>query len=85
MQQPLRITARDFPLSAAVEAEIRDKAAGLDRYFDRIVGCEVIVEGRALRHHRKGGPFNVRIGMTVPGGKIAVNRQSEEEARGGDS
>lgn len=32
MQLPLQITAHAFPLSEAIEAEIREKAAGLDTY-----------------------------------------------------
>ncbi|MBI3303295.1 MAG: HPF/RaiA family ribosome-associated protein [Deltaproteobacteria bacterium] len=32
MQLPLQITAHDFPLSEAIEAEIREKAAKLDKH-----------------------------------------------------
>jgi len=77
MQRPLKITARDFALSEAVEAEIREKVAKLDSYYNGIIGCEVVVEG-VVGHHRKGGPFNVRIDLTMPGGELAVTHQREE-------
>ncbi|HLI63022.1 MAG TPA: HPF/RaiA family ribosome-associated protein [Terriglobales bacterium] len=77
MQRPLKITARDFTLSDAFEAEIRQKAAALDNYYHRITGCDVTVTA-PIDHHRKGGPFDVRIRLTVPGKELVTNRQSEE-------
>lgn len=79
MQRPLKITSRDFDLTEAFEAEIRQKAAALETYYDRIGGCEVTVEGPALKHHRKGGPFTVRIRLTLPGAEVVTNHQSEEQ------
>lgn len=78
MQRPLKITSRDFTLSAGIEEEIRDKVAALEHFYDRITGCEVVVEG-GVQHHRQGGPFRVRIHLTVPGGDIAINRQAEDD------
>jgi ribosome-associated translation inhibitor RaiA len=78
MQRQLKITSRDFPLSEAVEAEIREKAAALDTYYERISGCEVMVEAPAIAHHRKGGPFIVRIRLTVPGSELVADHQAEE-------
>jgi cold shock CspA family protein/ribosome-associated translation inhibitor RaiA len=79
MQRPLKITSRDFALSAVVEAEIREKAAALDTYYERISGCEVTVEAPAIAHHRKGGPFIVRIRLTVPGSELVTDHQAKEE------
>lgn len=77
MQRALKITARDFTLSDAFDAEIREKAAALDVFYNRITGCDVTV-GAPVDHHRKGGPFDVRIRLTVPGKELVANRQSEE-------
>jgi ribosome-associated translation inhibitor RaiA/cold shock CspA family protein len=77
MQRPLKITTRDFALSDAFDAEIREKAAALDTFYHRITGCDVTVEA-PVDHHRKGGPFEVRIRLTVPGRELVANRQSEE-------
>lgn len=77
MQRPLKITARDFTLSEAFEREIREKANALDGYYNRITGCDVVV-GAPVEHHRKGGPFDIRIRLTLPGKELVANRQNEE-------
>lgn len=79
MERPLKITSRDFTLSAAFETEIREKAAALDTYYPRISGCEVTVEAPAIIHHRKGGPFLVRVRLTLPGRELVVDHQEQEE------
>jgi ribosome-associated translation inhibitor RaiA len=76
MQRPLKITSRDFPLTPAIENQIRERVAALEQYWDRMTGCEVTLEAPAVHHHRKGGPFAVRIRMLVPGGELEVNRQA---------
>ena len=72
MQRPLKITSRDFALSAAFETEIREKAAGLETFYPRLSGCEVTVHAPAIKHHRKGGPFLVTIRLTLPGGELVA-------------
>lgn len=79
MQRPLKIASKDFDLTEPVEAEIRRRAEALDNYYERLSGCEVTIEAPAIKHHRKGGPFNVRIRLTVPGKELAVDRQDAEE------
>jgi cold shock CspA family protein/ribosome-associated translation inhibitor RaiA len=79
MQRPLKIISRDFALSAAFEAEIREKSAALEGYYERISGCDVTVRAPAIKHHRKGGPFVVGIRLTVPGKELVVEHQAEEE------
>lgn len=79
MQRQIKITSRDFTLTPAIEDQIRLRSAALEQYWDRITGCEVTLEAPAVRHHRKGGPFVVRIRMLVPGGELEVNRQSGDD------
>lgn len=79
MQRPLKITSRDFALTEPVEAEIRRRADALDNYYQRLSGCEVTVEAPAIKHHRKGGPFTVRVRLTVPGKELEVDHQDAEE------
>jgi ribosome-associated translation inhibitor RaiA len=57
--------------SAAVAARVQEEAAKLDRYFDRITSCRVIVEA-PHRHHRRGEPFHIRIELGVPGKELVV-------------
>ncbi len=72
MQIPVQVTFRNMDPSKAVEAKIRGKAEKLERYFDRVVSCRVVVESPHRRHH-KGSLYNVRIDIGVPGKEIVVN------------
>lgn len=78
MQRPLQITLRDISPSEAVEAYIRERANKLDLFYDRIIGCRVVVNA-PVRHHRKGGRYMVRIDLSVPGDELVVNRQGAED------
>ena len=73
MENSLQITFRNMPPSPAIEDTIREKADKLDSYYDRILGCRVVVEAPHRRHH-KGKAYLVRIDLTVPGGELVVNR-----------
>jgi cold shock CspA family protein len=73
MEMPLQITFRNMPHSPAIEDNIREKAAKLDSYYERIMGCRVVVEAPHRRHH-KGKAYLVRIDLTVPGGELVINR-----------
>ena len=77
MQLPLQITAREISLSEVAEADIRNKAANLDLYYDGIVSCRVVVEGPG-RHHRRA-PYTLRIDLSVPGAELVVDRQADED------
>ena len=71
MQRPLEIRFRQMDSSPAIEARIREKAAALERFSDRITGCRVFVE-KEHRHRRKGNLFRVRIEIDAPGKELAV-------------
>ena len=71
MQMPLQISFHGMDPSPAIEARIREKAAKLERFCDRIVGCRVTVEA-PHRHHRHGKLYNVRIDLSVPGKDVFV-------------
>ncbi len=77
MQLPLQITARGFALSDAAKSDIRAKAANLDRYYDGIISCRVVVEG-PVKHHRTV-PFTVSIDLSVPGAELVVDRQTNTD------
>lgn len=76
----LQIKTNDLVTDPATDAYLRERADRLDALFDRITTCRVIVEGYA-GHHRKGGPYEVRIDLDVPGALIAVTRQRGEDLR----
>jgi ribosomal subunit interface protein len=70
MKLPLQITFRDMDPSPSIDAAIRERAARLDRFYGRIMGCQVTVEARHHRQH-KGKLYNVRVHLTVPGAEIS--------------
>ncbi|MBI4516537.1 MAG: HPF/RaiA family ribosome-associated protein [Deltaproteobacteria bacterium] len=74
MQLPLQITFREMEPSAAVAAKIRERAAKLDEYYERIMSCRVVVEA-PHRHRHQGKLFHVRIDLTVPNGELVVKRE----------
>ncbi len=76
MAFPLQITAHELTLPEGIEQEIRDKAAGLARYYERIISCRVVIDSDG--HHRKGA-FAVRLDISVPGSELVVNRQQQPD------
>lgn len=73
MQLPLQISFRHMDSSPAVEARIRSRVEELERLFDRIVSCRVVVECRHPRR-QQGNLFRVRVDLKVPGREIVVGR-----------
>jgi len=74
MELPLQITFRDVPPSAAVEARIREEAAELEEFYNRIMSCRVVVES-PHRHHHQGRLYGVRIDLSVPGRELVIGRE----------
>ncbi|MBI4454292.1 MAG: HPF/RaiA family ribosome-associated protein [Acidobacteria bacterium] len=75
MKLPLQVTFRNMEHLDTVEAYIRKQAANLETYYDRIMGCRVIVE-IPHRHHREGNLYHIRIDLTVPGGEVVVREEA---------
>lgn len=71
MQLPLQVTFRNLHPSDFLEAKIRDRAAKLERVFDGITRCDVVVE-RPHHDHRKGWMYHVHIDLALPGGRLTV-------------
>ena len=92
MRLPVQITWRNMAPSTAVEMKIREEAAKLEEFYDRITSCHVTVE--IPRRYRSGEhQFHIRIDSTVPGAEIVANHEptlhsslrrteSEEHAKG---
>jgi ribosomal subunit interface protein len=79
MNQPLQITFRGMEPSEAVSEYIREHAAKLERFFDQIISCHVVVE-LPHKHKSQGNHFHVRIELGVPKQHIVVTRAPEEKA-----
>ncbi len=79
MKIPLQVTFRNIPYSEAIETNIKEKAAKLDRFYERIMSCRLVVE-ESQRRHRQGKLYSVHIDITVPGKELAVTRAENEDA-----
>lgn len=78
METPLQISFHGVQHSDALNDAIHDKAYGLDRYYDRITNCRVVVE-LAGRHQHHGNEYVVRIDVKVPGSEIMVTHKHDED------
>lgn len=78
MEVGLQITARDIEITDAIRADITKKAEKLDRYYDRIMRCRVVLES-PKRHQHEGKLYNVHIYITVPGGELMVKRDQDKD------
>lgn len=80
MQIPLQISLHGIGHSDALYNAIRERAEKLDRYYDHIMSCRVVLE-LAGRHKRHGKQFTARIDLKVPGGEIVINREHDEDVQ----
>lgn len=78
MNIPLQVTFRDMAHSDAIDAYVRDKAAKLEKFFERVTSCRVAVEA-PHRHHLHGKHYRVRIDLTVPGAELVIGGHGTDE------
>lgn len=78
MQIPLQVTFRDMAQSEAIESRIRTKVEKLQKHYDRIMGCRVVIE-MPQRHKHQGKLHSVRIDLTVPGAELVANHAQDED------
>jgi hypothetical protein len=78
---PTQVTFRGLAHSDALEADIQERVAWLEQFYDGIVRCRVLLD-LPHRHRRDGRHFHVRVEVTVPGGSpIVVNQQPSLHGR----
>jgi putative sigma-54 modulation protein len=77
MTTALDIHFHGLEKSEAVENKVRDKVAKLQRHFDRMTACRVVLEA-PNRNAAKAKVFQVKIEISVPSGKpIIINHERE--------
>lgn len=74
MQSPVTVTFRNLDPSPAVEADARERAADLERFHPRIVGCDIVIEAPEKRKV-SGRDILVRLKVSVPGPDVVVSRR----------
>ena len=72
MQTPLQLTFRSMAHSDALAAHVQRRAAKLERLFDRIISCRVVVELESHRH-RHGDGCRVTINVGLPGHELLAS------------
>jgi ribosomal subunit interface protein len=77
MQIPLQIIFHNMEPSDAVEANIKEKAAKLERFSEKITSCRVTVEA-PHKHHHKGNIYHIAVDVTVPDAEIVVSRSPQD-------
>ncbi len=65
MDTPLEITFQGVEKSQAVEAKIAERAAKLEKHFDRITHLRVVVSA-PHRHSHKGKIYQIKIEVGLP-------------------
>ena len=80
MQTPLQVVFHGLERSAAIEEDVRRHAAELEKHFDRITRCRVVVDAPHQSQH-KGRVYAVRIDLSVPRKEIVVDHhQGDKQA-----
>jgi ribosome-associated translation inhibitor RaiA len=74
MPIPLVIADHGKLLNQGLAEHIRERTDKLAHFFERVKRCRVTVDGPG--GHPLQGRFRVRITVTVPTAKIAIDRQS---------
>ena len=77
MQIPLQIIFHNMEPSDAVEANIKEKAAKLERFSDKITSCRVTVEA-PHKHHHKGNIYHIAVDIVVPDAEVVVSRSPQD-------
>ena len=71
MQVEPTITFRRIRTPAALETDIRNRLARLEKFCPSIIGAHVALE-MAERRHQRGNHWRLRIELVVPGERIVV-------------
>jgi ribosome-associated translation inhibitor RaiA len=60
MQTPLQLTFRSIPHSDALATQVNRRAEKLERVFDHIISCHVVVE-LAGHHRSRGARYRITV------------------------
>ncbi len=78
MQTPAEIVWHNLDRSPSVEAKVRERVRRLGKFFDRIIGCHVVIEAPHQRH-RTGNAYEVRLEVTVPQSVLTIDRKPGDD------
>jgi hypothetical protein len=75
MPAPVYVTFRHMSPRAGLEAYAREQAARLERFYDRIVDCRVLLEPS------DAGVLRVIVEVSVPGERLVASQESAPEGQ----
>ena len=78
MPFPVEITAHQLDLPENVRELVRERAEHLERFFQRILRCRVVIDGPD-GHNRIGGTYQVHVDLQVPGQLLTVNQKEDHD------
>lgn len=78
MQSELRISTHQAVISDRTRDLIEKEVARLESHFQRVIECEVRIDGPSA-HHKKGGEYSVHLSLGVPGPDIYVSKQKHTD------
>jgi hypothetical protein len=75
MSAPVHVTFRHMSPRAELEAYAREQAARLERFYDRIVDCRVLLEPN------DADVLRVIVELAVPGDRLVASHVSEPDGQ----
>jgi len=73
----INIKATKIELTPAIEAAVREKIEGMQKYFDNIIEADVEV-GITTAHHHKGNIFRAEANLSVPNKVIRASAETDD-------
>lgn len=80
---PLKIDYKNFENHPDLNPIIEEQVERLEKYFDRITSCHVIIS-KPHNRHLNGNVYHVHIDLHIPGSVVAVTREPERDGRHDD-
>lgn len=77
MQTPLTISFKRVESSDSLREMIRERVEWLERFYNRITSCEVVVH-RPHRRHQQGNLYSLKILIDVPGDQLVIDHNPDE-------
>jgi len=76
MEVPLRLTFKNIDPSDAIAFRVRQSVDRLEKFYEGIISCQVVVE-LPHRHHHKGNLFQVHIDLKIPKEEFIVKQHQK--------
>jgi len=84
MQTPIEIQFQGMAGAAAIREMIADHVAQLEKRWNRVTACRVVVKAPS-EHHKTGGLYEVHIRLALPDGReVNVQRTPPADERHAD-